>query len=135
MASFENFPKFSTSCLSFLYPKQVTSLGRQVDLTFFCTREHLLGIHWMLVKLKWVRTDECLELKHMKGIYTLIYWRKIFYFSYDFVSQIRSSSMTRAQIAKAYKGFDHRPNPHLTHASTRPQLIDPLSLHFTRIFF
>ena len=42
---------------------------------------------------------------------------------------------TRAQIAKAFKGFDHRPNPHLTLAPTRPQLTDPLSLHLTRILF
>ena len=93
LACFENSPKFPSSCPSILYPKYVSILGRQVDLTFFCSREHLLGMHWMLVYLKWGRTDECLELKHMKRICRLIYWREILYFKYDFVSQIRTFSM------------------------------------------
>ena len=80
LACFENSPKFTPSCLSFLYPKQVSSLGRQVDLTFY-TREHLLGMHWMLVKLKWGRSVECLELSHRKGISRLIFWREILKFS------------------------------------------------------
>ena len=76
LACFENSPKFTPSCFSFLYPKQVSSLRRQLGLTFY-TREQILGIHWMLVKLKWGRSVECLELNHRKGISRLIFWREI----------------------------------------------------------
>ena len=53
LACFESSPKFTSSCILFLYQKQVSSLCRQVNLASFCLREHLLRMHWMSVKLKW----------------------------------------------------------------------------------
>ena len=57
----------------------VCSLHRQVDfLIFSCKREHLLGIQWLSVKLKWGRTDECQKLKHIIKEIELSIQKKIY---------------------------------------------------------
>ena len=60
MSTFIPFPYSSGSAQS--------SQAGWLSLTFLCKRKHLLGIQWSSVKLKWGRTDECRELKHMKEI-------------------------------------------------------------------
>ena len=65
----------------------------QYSSTFFCTRQHLLGDHWLSVKLKRGRTDVCQERKHIKKMIKLIYRRQILCYNHKFDPQIWPSGI------------------------------------------
>ena len=82
--------------MSFLSSYEVSKQSTQrcwLSLTSFGKTEHLLRTQWLSVKLKWGRSDECQEMKHMKDIYKLIYWKEIFCYSCEIVPRTRSSSL------------------------------------------
>ena len=54
------------------------SISLAIHLIFSCKREHLLGIQWLSVKLKWGRTDECQKLKHIMKEIELSIQKKIY---------------------------------------------------------
>ena len=79
LAYYEDLLTCPLSCQSFLHPKIVSSLYRQVDFVwhFFFRREHILGMLWLSFMLKLGKTDECQNLEHIKEIYKSIYWREV----------------------------------------------------------
>ena len=87
LARMRTFMPFTSS-----FGSEQSSQAGWLSLTFFCERKHLLGIQWLSFELKWGRTDEYKELKHMKEIYRLIYQKDMLCYSCDFVLQLRSSS-------------------------------------------
>ena len=65
----------------------------QYSSTFFCTRQHLLGDHWLSVKLKRGKTDVYQERKHIKKMIKLIYRRQILCYNHKFDPQIWPSGI------------------------------------------
>ena len=103
-----------------------------LSLTFSCKRELLLGIQWTHFNFNdshciASRTSECKELKHMKEIYRLTFWKEMLCCSFEFVPQVRFCNIVLGSKERTLTGPLTLDRTWKAQCSPEPAVVGPLS--------